>query len=206
MKGLKRRCGHVGVGSGQFLDGSQRLSQVRAHGGRGGGYSGQYASLIGCRYLLATENLAGGAVHRIDRNHVGTTQRSDGSRQIGFHAKPLPYLLREFRRDSLILRLSEVLQIVVQLHIADQLDHGRLLELNGQRLFQGGIENGIAGLIRKIRQDKLVLIGQLWSSWMAEVEDRRNRSGDNNEGSENEVPPFPGSDGSTGSGRNSCGC
>ena len=100
---------------------------------------------------------------------------------IGFHAKPLPYLLREFRRDSLILRLSEVLQIVVQLHIADQLDHGRLLELNGQRLFQGGIENGIAGLIRKIRQDKLVLIGQLWSSWMAEVEDRRNGSGNNNE-------------------------
>ncbi len=129
----------------------------------------QHRRLVRGGLLLAGKHLSSGAIHRIDRNHVRRPQAGDGSREVGFHTQPLAELLRQLGRNLLLASLSQILQIVVQFRIAHQLQQRRLLELNGQRFFQGGIENRVAGLIGEVGKDELIFVGQLHGLMLAPV-------------------------------------
>ena len=84
-------------------------------------------------------------------------------------AEALAELLCEIWCDLLILRLAEILQVGMQLGIADQLQKRRLFELDGERFFECGIENRIAGLIGEVGENELIFVGELHSSALAEI-------------------------------------
>src|SRR5206468_5176337 len=123
------------------------------HGRGRTGDRGQHSRFVGSGDLLASEDLAGRAVHRVERNNVRRTQWSDGSREVSLNSKALADLLRQLRRDPLVLGLSQVLQIVVQFGIADKLNERRLLKLDGQRLLQSRIEYWVAGLVGEVGEN-----------------------------------------------------
>src|SRR5947209_4600490 len=52
-------------------------------------------------------------------------------REVSLNSKALADLLRQLRRDPLVLRLSQILEVVVQFGIADKLNERRLLKLDG---------------------------------------------------------------------------
>ena len=185
MESLQRSRGHVGVGRGQLLDRRHRLAQARPH--RRGRFRDrlQDRRFIRSGYLLPREHFSGGAIHRVDRNHIGRPQAGDGSRQVGLHSQPLAQLLRQLGRNSLRARLAQILQVAVQFGIAHQLQQRRLLELNGQRFLQRRIEDCVAGLIGEVGENELVFVGQLHSLMLAPVESTRNRSQQENHGGGN---------------------
>ena len=127
------------------------------------GDCGQYASLVGSGHLLASENVARRAIHRIDRDDVRRAQWSDRSRKVCLDSQALANLLRQFGSDSLILGLAQILQVVVQFGVADQLNQWRLFKLDRKRLLQSGIEDRIAGLVSEIGENELVFVGELGS-------------------------------------------
>ncbi len=192
MEGLQRSRGHVGVRRGELLDRCHRLAQPRSH--RRGRFRNccQDRRLVRCGLLLPRKNFSCGAIHRVDRNDVGRSQAGDGSREVGFHAQPLAQLLRQFWRNPLLARLSQILQVVVQFRIAHQLQQRRLLELNGQSFFQSRIENRVARLIGEVGKNQLVFVGQLHGLTLAPVESARNhRQQKDHCGGNHELAPAP---------------
>ena len=79
-------------------------------------------------------------------------------------------------------RLAQILQVAVQFRIAHQLQQRRLLELNGQRFFQRGIEDRVAGLIGEVGEYELIFVGQLHRLMLAPVESAGNRGQQEDQG------------------------
>ena len=125
--------------------------------------------------MLPRKHFSSGAIHCVNRNHIGWPEIGDCPCEVSLHAKPLPQLLGQLWRNFLSARLSQILQVAVHFRVAHQLQHGRLLELDGQGFFQGGIEHGVTGLIGEVGENKLILVRQLYCLVFAPVKAARNR-------------------------------
>ena len=148
----------------------------------------QNRRLVRSGYLLPREHFSGGAIYRINRNHIGRSQIGDGPRQVGLHAEALTQLLRQLRRNSLRARLAQILQVAVQFRIAHQLQQRGLLELNGQRFLQRGIEDRVAGLIGEVGKNELIFVGELHGLMLAPVESAGKYRQQENNGAGNHEP------------------
>ena len=72
-------------------------------------------------------------------------------------------LLRDFRSQPRVFRLSHQRQRLLDLPVRNQGEERRLLKLHGQSLAQRVVKHRIAGLVVEIREDNGVLLGQLGS-------------------------------------------
>ena len=110
--------------------------------------------------LLLVQNAAGIAVPGAQAQHVLAAEAGDRAIQNCGARGSLTDLLREFRSQPRLLRLSHQRQLLLDLPVRNQAEERRLLKLHRQSLAQRVVEDRVTSLVVEIRENNRVLLGE----------------------------------------------
>ena len=87
---------------------------------------------------------------------IGLAERGNAAGQNGLYAFPFTDFTGNLWSNGLVLFTAQVLQTLTKVLLADNVEHRRLAKLHPEGLVQGGIENGVAGLVDEVGDDDAV--------------------------------------------------
>src|SRR5260370_14169677 len=103
--------------------------------------------------LLLVQDIAGIASLRLQTQNILASKASDRTRENRGAPGSLTDFPRDFRSQPRILRLAHESQRFLDLLVPNQTEERRLLKLHGQSLAEGVVEDWVARLVIKIRED-----------------------------------------------------
>jgi hypothetical protein len=103
--------------------------------------------------LFPAQHVAGGTVDRVQSDDILASQAGNGPVDDSLALRPLAQFARDIPGEALAGRVSHLLQGRTNLVIRDDIQKRGLTQIHGQGLLQCVVEHGIAGRIRKIRDN-----------------------------------------------------
>ncbi len=110
--------------------------------------------------LLAGEGVAGLGVVGFQSDDVIVAEAGDGAGDDGFGVFAEGNFAGQVFGDALIGLAAHEAESVLNFGFGEQVEVGRLLELNGKGLLQSAVENGVAGGIDEFREDYGIFVGE----------------------------------------------
>ena len=108
-------------------------------------------------HLLETQRIARRAVHRAQRDHVAAAKTGNGAADHGFETFALANVTGNLAGHALIRLPADVAHRGARARFRKNVQVGRLLQLNHQRLFERHVKHGITGGVHEIGQNHSVL-------------------------------------------------
>ena len=117
-------------------------------------------SLPAASALLTGEGIAGLRVGGFEGDDVIGAEAGDGAGDDGLGVFADRDFLGEIAGDAFVGLASHEAERVLNLGFGKQVQIGRLFQLHGEGLFEGAIENGIAGGVDEVGEDDGVFVGE----------------------------------------------
>jgi len=103
---------------------------------------------------------AGGSVDRLQRNHIRTSQRRDGTREHGLNMRALANFPADVAGKTCLRRFAHQLQRLLHLGIWNDIEIRRLAQAHSQRLLESTVEDRITGGVGEVGEQDGIFFGQ----------------------------------------------
>lgn len=191
LEGLEGGRGELRNRDGEFLNGSERFAEFFAKAGGGLIESIQDIGAAGSARLAGDDALAGGAIDglQIDEE-VFVIEGRDAARKHRFAADALAKIASGVSRELVLGRAAHHAESGSHFAVGNNVEAGRLIEVEGEGLPESVIEERIAGFVVEVGDDDGVFFGD--GRVGSEGVDAENQSGksDGNNGSRGEEEDF----------------
>src|SRR5690242_13006802 len=102
--------------------------------------------------LLAAERIASLTIHGAQPDCVVPTERSDGPGEHSFATRTQAYFAGESLGERLVFGMSHEAKLLVHSRVRQNVEKGRLLELDFERLLKSFVKDRLAGGVEEVRK------------------------------------------------------
>ena len=160
LQGFERRSGGLFERRGELLHRADGLAELAPQAGSGLVERLEDLLLALGFFLFAGQHVPGLGIQSGEGDDIVRAQARDRAGEHGLGALAHADLARDVVGKACVGRAAHEAQSIVDAGFAQQVQVGRLLELDRQRLLQGSIENGIAGCVDEVGEHHRVFFGQ----------------------------------------------
>jgi hypothetical protein len=146
-EGFEGGGGGLAEGGVELLDGAEGFTETGAHVGGDLADDFEDVVFVGGLTLLMGEGVAAAGVYGGERDDVGGTEFDDAAGEDRFDALAFAHLAGEVGGEGSVGALAEVVHGLAKVLLADEVEDGGLLELDGEGFGEDGVEYGVAGFI-----------------------------------------------------------